>query len=184
MVENTVVLRPPRTGRTCVFGRVMSGFWGRRLGIWICFPNRVYISVGGTAVFFEPGIYFGWGYGHVFATYGWRLWGVCCCAPTHVTCHKSKYGYVFRTGYTLPIEIRKCFPNRIHIIHQNTNVFSEPGTRYPSKYECVFRTGHKRSIEIRPCFPNRIHIIHQNTNVFSKLGTNDPSKYGRVFRIR
>ena len=44
-----------------------------------------------------------------------------------VICHPSKYERVFRTGYTLRIEIRKLFPNRIHVVHQNAAVFSELG---------------------------------------------------------
>ena len=83
----------------------------------------------------------GWEYGHVFATNGWRLWGV-CNTPLHV----------------------------LHDIHRNTNVFSEPGTCYLSKYERVFRTGYTLRIEIRTCFPKGIHVIHQNTAVFSELG--------------
>ena len=71
---------------------------------------------------------------------------------------------MFRLG------IRPCFPNRIHIIHRNTNVFSEPDTRYPSKYGNVFRTGYALSIEMRMYFPKGIHVIHQNTAVFSELG--------------
>ena len=71
---------------------------------------------------------------------------------------------MFRLG------IRTCFPNPVHVIHQNTAVFSERGTRYPSKYGRVFRTGYMLSIKIRPCFPKGIHVIHQNTNVFSELG--------------
>ena len=43
------------------------------------------------------------------------------------TCYPSKYGNFFRRGYTLPIEIQMCFLNRVHVIHQNTNVFSELG---------------------------------------------------------
>ena len=92
-------------------------------------------------MFFEPGIYFGWGYGHVFATYGWRLWGV-CNTPLHL----------------------------LHVINQNTAVFSEPDTHHPSKYEYVFQTGHVLSIEIRKCFPNWAQTIHQNTDVFSESG--------------
>ncbi len=171
MVENTVVLRPPRKGCIYVFGRVMGGFVERWLGVRICFSNRVYILVRdtdmlsppmdgvcgayavaplhalhaiheNTDMFSEPGIYFGWGYGHVFAIHGWRLWGVCCCAPTPVTRHKSKYGRVFRTGYMFRLGIRICFPNRVHVIHRNTNVFSEHGTRYALKCRRVFRTGY------------------------------------------
>ena len=41
--------------------------------------------------------------------------------------YPSKYGRVFRTGYTLPTEIRTCFPNPVHVTHRNTNVFSELG---------------------------------------------------------
>ena len=48
-------------------------------------------------------------------------------APTRVTCHTSKYGRVFRTGYTLSIKIRTCFPNPVHVTHRNTAVFSELG---------------------------------------------------------
>ena len=54
MVENTVVLQPPRKGRTCVFGHVIGGFVERWLGVRICFPNRVYISVGDTDMFSLP----------------------------------------------------------------------------------------------------------------------------------
>lgn len=43
------------------------------------------------------------------------------------TRYPSKYGNVSQTGYTLSIEIRKRFSNRAHVIHQNTNVFSESG---------------------------------------------------------
>lgn len=71
---------------------------------------------------------------------------------------------MFRLG------IRICFPNPVHVIHQNTAVFSEGDTRYPSKYGRVFRTRYTLPTEIRPCFPNRVHVIHQNTNVFSELG--------------
>ena len=67
-----------------------------------CFSNGVYVSVGDTAMFFEPGICFGWGYGYVFATYGWRLWGV----------------------FNTPLHV-------LHTIHRNTNVFSKPDIRYP-----------------------------------------------------
>ena len=83
----------------------------------------------------------GWEYGHVSATNGWRLWGV-CNTPLHV----------------------------LHAIHRNTNVFPEPGTRYPSKYGCVFQIGYTLPIEIRKRFPNRAHVIHRNTAVFSELG--------------
>ena len=99
------------------------------------------MMVGDTAVFFEQGTCFGWGYGHVF-----------------------------QTGYTLPIEIRPCFSNRVYVSVGDTDMFSEPGTRYPSKYGNVFRRGYTLSIEIRTCFPNRIHVIHRNTNVFSESG--------------
>ena len=110
----------------------------------------------------------GWEYGHVFATNGWRLWGV-CNTPLHVlhaihrntavfsepgTRYPSKYERVSRTGCTLRIEIRKRFSNRVHVTHRNTAMFSGRDTRYPSKYRRVFRTRHTSSIEIRPCFPN------------------------------
>ena len=126
----------------------------------------------------------GWEYGHVFATNGWRLWGV-CNTPLHVlhaihrntavffergTRYPSKYERVSRTGCTLRIEIRKCFSNRTCVTHRNTAVFSEPGTRYPSKYGRVFRTRYTLSIKIRTCFSNRVHVIHQNTDVFSESG--------------
>ena len=91
-------------------------------------------------------------------------------APTRVTCHTSKYERVSRTGCTLRIEIRKRFPNPVHVTHQNTDVFSEPGAHYASKYGNVFRTGHALPIEIQPCFSNRVHVIHQNTAVFPELG--------------
>ena len=83
----------------------------------------------------------GWEYGHVFATNGWRLWGV-CNTPLHV----------------------------LHAIHRNTAVFSEGDTRYPLKYGRVFRTGYTLPTEIRTCFPNPVHVTHRNTNVFSELG--------------
>ena len=126
----------------------------------------------------------GWGYGHVFATYGWRLWGV-CNTPLHVlhaihrnmvifsgrdTRYPSKYERVFRTRYTLPVEIRKRFSNRIRVTHRNTNVFFEPGTRYALKYEHVFQTRYTLSIEIRKRFPNWAQTIHRNTDVFSESG--------------
>lgn len=80
------------------------------------------------------------------------------------------YGRVFRTGNMFRLGIRKHFSNRLHVIHQNTVVFSEPGTRYPSKYERVFRTRYMLSIEIRPCFLKGVHVTHRNTAVFSELG--------------
>ena len=169
----------------------------------------------------------GWGYGHVFATCGWRSWGV-CNTPLHVlhAIHRNtvmlfepdtyfgwEYGYVFRTGdmfrlgirtcfrhlrvafvgcmllrpytcYMSYIKIRPCFPNRVHVIHRNTNVFSEPDIRYPSKYGNVFRTGNIFLLGIRTCFPNRACVIHRDTETFSKRGTRYPPKCGRVFRIR
>ena len=94
----------------------------------------------------------GWEYGHVFATNGWRLWGV-CNTPLHV----------------------------LHAIHRNTAMFFERGTRYPSKYERVSRTGCTLRIEIRKCFSNRVHVIHQNTETFSEGDTRYPSKYRCVF---
>ena len=84
--------------------------------------------------------------------------------------YPSKYGRVFRRGYTLSIEIRTCFPYRVHITHRNTEMFFEPDMRYPSKYGRVFQTGYMLPIEIRPCFPKGIHVIHQNMAVFSELG--------------
>ena len=152
------------------YGYVFATYGWRLWGVCNTPLHALHAIHRNTETFFEPGICFGWGYGHVFATYGRRLWGVCCCAPTPVTCHTSKYGHVFRTGYTLSIEIRTCFPNQIYVIHRNTETFSEPGTHRPSKYECVFRTGYTSSIQIRTCFPNRIHVIHQNTDVFSESG--------------
>ena len=136
----------------------MGGFWGRRLGIWICFPNREYVSVGDTDVFSEGGTRYPPKYEYVFRTgYIFRL-GIRACfrhlrvafvgrmqyAPTRVTCRTSKYEYVFRIGYMFRLGIRPCFPNRVHVIHQNTAVFSEPGTRYPSKYGRVFRIRRRR----------------------------------------
>ena len=95
----------------------------------------------------------GWGYEHVFRTGNIFRLGIRPCfrhlrvafvgrmqyAPTRVTCRTSKYEYVFRTGKALRIKIRTCFPNQIHVIHRNTNTFSEQGTRYPSKCGRVFR---------------------------------------------
>ena len=43
------------------------------------------------------------------------------------TRYPSKYERVFRTGYTLPIKMRKHFPNWEQMIHRNTDVFSESG---------------------------------------------------------
>ena len=43
------------------------------------------------------------------------------------TCYPSKYERVFRTGYTLSIKIRPCFPKGIHVTQRNTAVFSELG---------------------------------------------------------
>ena len=111
--------------------------------IWTCFPNGVYVSVGdtdmfsppmggvhgayavaplhalhaihrNTEMFFERGICFGWGYGHVFATYGWRLWGV-FNTPLHVlhAVHQNtetffKRGIYFGWGYGRVISIKAC----------------------------------------------------------------------------
>ena len=148
----------------------MGGFWRRRLGIRICFPNRVYVSVRDTDMFSPP------------------MGGACgayTVAPLHVlhAIHRNtnvfpvpgahyalKYGYVFRARYTLSVKIRPCFSNRTCVTHRNTAVFSEPGTCYPSKYGRVFRRGYTLPTEIRTCFPNRVHVIHQNTAVFSELG--------------
>ena len=95
-------------------GRVMGGFWGRRLGIRPCFSNRVHVSVGDMAMFSKPDTRYPLKYGHVFRTgYMFRL-GIRACfrhlrvafvgrmqyAPTRVTCRTSKYGRVFRRGYT------------------------------------------------------------------------------------
>ena len=131
-------------------------------------------------MFFEWGICFGWGYGHVFATYGWRLWGV----------------------FNTPLHL-------LHVINQNTAMFFEPDARYPSKYERVIRTGnmfwlgirpcfrHLRVafvgrmllrpytsympyIEIRTCYSNREYVSVGNTDMFSELSTRYPSKYGNV----
>ena len=66
--------------------------------------------------------------------------------------------------------MRICFPYQVHVIHRNTNVFSESGTCNPPKYRRVFRTGYTSHIEIRPCFPKGIHVTHRNTAVFSELG--------------
>ena len=52
-------------------------------------------AVGNTDTFSIPGTRHPSEYGHVFATYGWRLWGVCCCVPT--------------AGYMSYIKIRTCF---------------------------------------------------------------------------
>ena len=226
MVENTVVLRPPRKGRTCVFGRVMGGFVERWLGVRICFSNRIHISVGNTGMFSPPmggvcgaysirpytcympyikirkrfsnreyvlvrdtgmfsppmggvcgayavaplhvlhaihrnmdmfserGICFGWGYGHVFATNGWRSWGVCCCAPTRVTCHTSKYGNVFRTGNMFRLGIRPCFCHlRVAFVGRIQYAPTRVTCR-TSKYGNVFQTGYIFRLGIRPCYLN------------------------------
>ena len=53
MVENTVVLRPSREGRTYVFGRVMGGLGGRRLEIRTCFPNPIRATHRNTCPIFQ-----------------------------------------------------------------------------------------------------------------------------------
>ena len=106
MVGNTVVLRPPRTGRTCVFGRVMGGFVERWLEVRICFSNGVYVSVGDTDMFSPP------------------TGGVCgayAVAPLPPgICHTLNYGYVFRTGYASYIKIRTPLPNPVRATHRKT----------------------------------------------------------------
>ena len=119
----------------------MGGFWGRRLGIWICFSNRVHISVGDTGMFSSPA-------GGVRGAYAIRPY----------------------TCYMPYIKIRPCFSNRVYVSVRDTEMFSEPGTRYPSKYGRVFRTRYTLTIKMRPCFPNPVHVIYQNTAVFSELG--------------
>ena len=145
----------------------LGGWW---LGIRPCFSNGVYVSVRDTDMFsppaggvcgayavaplhvlhavhentvmlFESGICFGWGYGRVFATYGWRLWGV----------------------FNTPLHL-------LHVIHRNTEMFSESDTHHPPKYERVFRTRYTLSIKIRKRFPNWIRVIHRNAGVFFELG--------------
>ena len=141
MVENTVVLRPPRTGRTCIFGHVMDVFVERWLGIRTCFSNRVYVLVGDTDMFSPP------------------AGGVC-----------GAYAIRPYTCYMPYIKIRPCFSNRVHISVGNTDMFSERGTRYPSKYGHVFRTGYTLPIKMRKRFPNWEQMIHRNTAVFSESG--------------
>ena len=74
------------------------------------------------------------------------------------------------TCYMPYIKIRPCFPNRVHVTHRNTDMFSVPGAHYALKYGNVFRTGYTLSIEIRPCFLKGVHVTHRNTAVFSELG--------------
>ena len=62
----------------------------------------------------------GWNYGHVFATYGWRLWGVCNTPLPPGTCHTLKYRHVFHTEYMLYIKIRTPLPNPIRATHRKT----------------------------------------------------------------
>ena len=81
-----------------------------------------------------------------------------------------EYSQVFRMGCTFRLGIWICFPNRVYVSVRDTDVFSEPGTRYPSKYGNVFRRGYTLPTEIRTCFPNGVHVIHQNMAVFSELG--------------
>ena len=148
MVENTVVLRPPRKGRTYVFGRVVGGFVKRWLGIRICFrhlwaafvgrmllrpytcympymkirpcfPNRVHISVGDTAMFSLP------------------MGGVC-----------GAYAIRPYTCYMPYIEIRSCYSNWEYISVRDTDIFSERGIYFCWGYGNVFRTGYTLSIEI------------------------------------
>ena len=147
-------------------------------------------------MFFEPGTYFGWGYGHVIRTGNMFRLGIRTCfrhpwvafvgrmqyAPTCVTCHTSKYERVSRTGCTLRIEIRICFSNGVYIPVEDTDMFSPPAGGVRGAYAIRPYTCYMPYIKIQTCFPNRVHVIHRNTNVFSEPGTRHPSKYGHVFR--
>ena len=112
----------------------------------------------------------GWGYGYVFATYGRRLWGVCCCAPTRVTCHTSKYEYVFRTGYMFWLGIRICFRHPWVAFVGRIQYAPTRVTCRTLKYGHVIRTGNIFRLGIRICFSNRIHVIHRNTAMLFELG--------------
>ena len=79
-------------------GRVMGGFWGRRLGIWICFSNRVHISVGDTGMFSPPA-------GGVRGAYAIRPY----------------------TCYMPYIKIRIRFPNWVYVSIRDTAMFFERG---------------------------------------------------------
>ena len=116
-VGGTAMFSPPTGGVCGAYAIRPYTRYMPYIKIRIRFLNRVYIPVGdtdmfslptggvrgayavaplhvlhavhrNTAMFFERGICFGWGYGHVF-----------------------------RTGYIFWLGIRACFPNRVHVTH-------------------------------------------------------------------
>ena len=135
-----------------------------------------------TAMFSEPGIYFGWGYGHVFATNGWRLWGV-FNTPLHVLhaihrnmdmfsergiCFGWGYGHVFATNGWRSWGVCCCAPTRV--------------TCHTSKYGNVFRTGNMFRLGIRPCFCHlRVAFVGRIQYAPTRV-TCRTSKYGNVFQ--
>ena len=141
MVENTVVLRPPRKGRTCVFGHVMGGFVERWLGIRICFSNGVYVSVGDTAMFSPPT-------GGVRGAYAIRPY----------------------TRYMPYIEIRKCFSNRVYILVGDTDMFSPPMGGVCGAYSMRPYTRYMPYMKIRTCFSNGEYVLVGGTDMFSEQG--------------
>ena len=69
----------------------------------------------------------GWGYGHVFRTGNIFRLGIRTCFRHLWVAFVGRMLLRPYTRYTPYIEIRTCFPNRIHVIHRNTAVFSESG---------------------------------------------------------
>ena len=153
MVENTVVLRPPQTGCTCVFGRVMGGFVERWLGIRACFRHPWVAFVGRMQY-----------------------------APTRVTCRTLKYGHVFRTGYMFRLGIRPCFSNRVYILVGDTDMFSPPMGGVCRAYAIRPYTCYMLYIEIRTCFSNGEYVLVRDTEMFFEPDIRYPSKYERVFQ--
>ena len=134
-------------------GRVMGGFWGRRLGIQPCFLNGVYVSIRDTEMFSPP------------------MGGVC-----------RAYAIRPYTCYMPYIEIRIRFPNGVHISVGDTDMFSPPAGGVCGAYSIRPYTRYMPYIKIRIRFPNGVYVSVGDTNVFSEPGTCYPSKYGNVFR--
>ena len=155
MVENTVVLRPPRTGRTCIFGHVMDVFVERWLGIRTCFSNRVYVLVGDTDMFSPP------------------AGGVC-----------GAYAIRPYTRYMPYMKIRLCFPNRVHISVGDTAMFSLPMGGVCGAYAIRPYTCYMPYIKIRIRFPNWVYVSIRDTAMFFERGICFGWGYGYVFRIR
>ena len=147
---------------------LLNGGWGYgyvfrtgcmfRLGIRACFrhlrvafvgrmqyaPTRVTCRTSKYEYVFRTGYMFRLGIRTCFRHLRVAFVGRIQYAPTRVICRTSKYEYVFRTGYMFRLGIRPCFPNPVHVIHRNTDVFSERGTHDPSKYGRVFRIRRRR----------------------------------------